>query len=315
MKTLALLALLALLILATSQANQDVQDSPADPDAGPLLEVVSFSGSIEMDRPSVLTVTLTNNATAPEEGAIFDASRSEALGIVGELISRDERVSVLSGPQVAGSLAPGEERGLQFTLQTEGAQPGLYPLQLRLRFSRLSRTETSGDIDMPDISFIYEDMVEENPLQAMVVQGPKIGLQEIRGEAVPGKEVQLWILLANRGDQPAEGLQIMARSQPPFLRVENPAERWRIEPEGSAAAEIRVFTDGNATPGHYALPCQMIYEDGEERRLDLPLMVSVQREAFWGGLLLPAAGALLSVLLLAGGILLARGRLRGRKRR
>ncbi len=306
MKTLALLALL---LLAASPAR------PADPDIGPILEVSSFSGSIEMDMPSALAVALTNNATAPEEGAMFDASRSDALGIVAELLSSDERVLVFSSPQVAGSLAPGEGRELQFTLRAEGAQPGLYPLQLRLRFSRLSRTVTSGDQSLPDVVFSYENIALELPLEARVVQGPKIVLQEQKSVAVPGKETQLQILLANHGGLPAEGLQIRAWSSPPFLRVENPAENWRIEPGGSVAAEIRVLTDDGATPGYYALPCQIIYGEGAKRRLDLSLVVSVQREEFLGGLILPVVGALLLALLLAGGILWARGHLQGRRGR
>ena len=37
------------------------------------------------------------------------------------------RIKVLSGPQVAGSLAPGENRTLEFMVRSEDADVGIYP--------------------------------------------------------------------------------------------------------------------------------------------------------------------------------------------
>jgi hypothetical protein len=306
MKALAVLVILLLVVISGRGADQGVD--------GPHLVISSVSGHLELERPSVLTILLHNNASAPAlapaEGAGFDAKKRDASGIVALLQSNDDRIKVLSGPQVAGTLAPGESRSLEFTALAQGAEVGIYPLQIRLSYFWLSQVTVSGDENLPDILFGYDDAAKEAPLQAKVVQGPKLELEELKGEAFPGEESELQLVLANRGDEPALDLQVEAYPQMPFSSIKTGKETTRIDPDGFAAAKLKVLTEDNATPGTFALPCQIIYREGGQRREDLAVLVSV-RKAGLSGWLQPA---IVLLLLLAGGYLGTRRYLSSRKR-
>jgi hypothetical protein len=300
----ALAVFVVLLLVAISGRGEDKGDD------GPHLEISSVFGHFEQDRPSILTILLHNNASALAEGTGFDAKKGDADRIVAFLQSGDDRIKVLSGPQGAGTLAPGENRSLEFTALAEGAEVGIYLLQLCLNYSWLSQVTVSGDENLPDVVFGYEDASQEVPLQAKVVQGPKIQLEELKGEAFPGEESELQLLLTNRGDEPAIDLQLEAYPQMPFSSVETGKEPTRIDPDGSAVVKLKVLTEDNATPGNFALPCQIIYRDGDKRKDDLAVLVSVQRRWPLGWLL---SGAVL-LLLLIGVFLGARKYLSGRKK-
>ena len=71
-------------------------------------------------------------------------------------------------------------------------------------------------------------------MQVKVVQGPKIELEELEGETLPGIESSLKIVLANRGDLPALDIQMQARPTSPFLMVENGQEKASLAPGESA---------------------------------------------------------------------------------
>ncbi len=302
MKALAVLVVL-LLVAISGRGADEVED-------GPHLVISSVVGHLEQNRPSILTILLHNNATALAQGSGFDAKKGDADGIVALLQSGDDRIKVLSGPQGAGTLAPGKNRSLEFTALAEGAEVGIYPLQLCLNYSWLSQVTVSGDENLPDVVFYYEDDAREVPLQTKVVQGPKIQLEELKGEAYSGEESELQLLLANLGDEPALDLQVEAHPQMPFSNVETGKELTRIDPDGSAVVNLKVLTEDNATPGSFALPCQIIYRDGDKRKDDLAVLVSVRRGWPLGWLL---SGAVL-LLLLAGGFLGTRKYLSGKKK-
>jgi len=304
MKALAVLVVL-LMVMILGQGG----DQGAD---GPRLEISSVIGHLELERPSVLTILLHNNASAqaPSEGAGIESRKRDAMEIVAILQSSDDRIKVLSGPQVAGTLAPGESRSLEFTLLVEGAEVGIYPLQLFLNYSWLSQVTVSGDKSLPDILFEYEEALKEVSLQAKAVQGPKIKLEDLKGEAFPGEGSELQLVLTNRGDEPALDLQVEAYPQTPFSSVEIEKEPTRIDPDGFAVVKLKILTEDNATSGIFALPCKIVYSDGNPRREDLAVLVSVKRAGLFGWLL---PGAVL-LLLLAGGFVGTRRYLSSRKR-
>ena len=129
----ALATLVVLFLLAVSCHGSDASGDD------PRLEVASVSGKLEIDRPSVIVVELFNNETynASTDGKsdALDVKRAKAnaSAVVAELSSPDESLSVLSGPQEAGTLAPGMKRYIRFAALAKGAQKGIYPLQLSLR--------------------------------------------------------------------------------------------------------------------------------------------------------------------------------------
>ena len=71
----------------------------------------------------------------------------------GRASSSDDRIKILSGQQNAGLLAAGENATVQFMAQAEGAALGIYPLQLRLNYSRLSQVTASGEREHSQFCF------------------------------------------------------------------------------------------------------------------------------------------------------------------
>jgi len=280
------------------------------------LEVTSVSGALEMDKPSVLAIVIRNIAPVEEEAAL-GLPKGEAVGITAELRSSDDKIRVLSSPQVAGSLLPGENRILEFTALAEGAQAGIYPLEIILSYSRLSQVLTSGDAEMPNVLFEYENSTQKMPLEAKVIIGPKIRLEEVKGKAYPGKVSDLEILFENQGDAAANDLRIHACPQTPFENAEISSGEERLEPKASTWIHLQVLADANSTPGSYALPFTIFYRngglpgEGGSRSEEMAALVSIQRDSIYGWPIMLLAG----VLLLIGGYVVIREFTKGKKKR
>ena len=291
---------------------------------GPDLAISSVNGRLDTNGPSTFYVVLHNNATGQaterQEPQELDLDPARARGITAELVSDDEKVRVLSGPQMAGSLGPGENATVEFMALAEGAEVGIYPARLRLSYSRLERVSTSSEDIAPDIIFVYEDLTEELPLPVKVVLGPKIMIQEIKGAARPGEATELEVVVANEGDEAAIDLRLEARVNPPFLRAgdelgnesdekPNYEDLKDLEAGSAASFDLLVLTDGNATPGYSPLPCSISYRisppgqdmdqigKGSERREDIALLVMVEEDSHLGAWMLFFAGILIILIL------------------
>jgi hypothetical protein len=284
--------------------------------SGSFLEVSSVSGALEVDKPSILAIEIRNIAPV-EEAAALGLPKGEAMGITAELRSSDDRIRVLSSPQVAGSLHPGENRSLEFTALAEGAQAGIYPLELILSYSRLSQVLTSGNPMMPDVLFEYENSTQKIPLEAKVIMGPKIRLEEVRGKANPGKVSEIEILFVNQGDAAVNDLLIEASPQAPFENAEIIGVQRNLEPKTSMSVRLKVLVDANSTPGNYALPFSIFYRDGGlprdggSRSEEMAALISIQRDSISEWLIMLLAGA----LLLIGGYIVIRKYTKGKKKR
>jgi len=248
----------------------------------PHLEVLAIRGALEINRPATIAIVLFNNASPSEGPSDIDLNKANASSITAELESSDDRIRVLSGPQMAGTLGPGEDKTVQFMADTQEADVGIYPLQLRLSYSRLSQATVSGNEVAPDIAFSYKEVSQEIPLRVMVVRGPRIELKELKGEAIRGRESSLKLEIVNSGDEPAHDLRVETRSMPPFLRVENENGQVNLDPGGLYLMKLLVFTDENATPGYSPLPVKISYLDSDEtgqRSQDLAVLVMVHNES------------------------------------
>ena len=307
--------LLAAVSFSYSVSAEDEENGRPD------LDISSVYGRLDTNGPSTLYVLLHNNATAQaterQEPQELDLDPAKARGITAELVSDDERVRVLSGPQMAGSLGPGENTTVEFMALAEGAEVGIYPARLRLSYSRLERVSTSSEDIAPDIIFVYEDLSEELPLPVKVVLGPKIMIQEIKGAARPGEATELEVVVANEGDEAAIDLRLEARANPPFLRAgdelgneSDEKPNYKDLEAGSAASfELMVLTEGNATPGYSPLPCSISYRisppgqdmeptsRGGERREDSALLVMVEEDSHLEAWMLFFAGILIILIL------------------
>jgi hypothetical protein len=270
---------------------------------GPKLAVSSVRGILEDGRPSSIFIVLKNNASPGKDPVEPAFDKESARNILAELESSDVKIKIYSGPQNAGLLAAGENATVQFMALTDGAALGIYPMQLRCSYTRLSQVTVSGAGAAPNFAFSYERPSQELPLQVKVMRGPKIEQEDLEGETLPGAESILKIVLANRGDLPATDIQMQARPTAPFLMVLNGEENVSLDPGESAPLSLSVFTDENATFGYYALPCRISYrdgEDGETRKQDLAVLIYVGKESSFPWRYVLAAGLIL--LLLAGGL-------------
>lgn len=304
--------LLLLLLLLPAGFSDGGADSSAE---RPHLQISSIYGNLEESRLSSIFVVLQNNASIAKEPGEPGFNKENARSIVAQLQSSDDRIKIFSGPQMAGLLAGGENATLQFMALAKGAALGIYPLQLRLNYSRLSQVTALGGERAPNFVFAYERASQELPLQAKVVRGPVIELEDLKGKVAPGKESSLEVILVNRGDEPALELQMQARPSPPFLMVENGNEQPNIAPEESAELSLTVFADENLKSGYYALPGRVSYrngQDGERRCQDLTLIVFAGEDASSSWLYLGAVG--LALLLLAGGFFGLKRLMSGRRK-
>jgi len=246
--------LFIIILLSAGQAAASTQSG------GPDLQVLQVYGSFEIGRPSSIFIVLQNNANPSDMregtgGLQLEAEPETARSIVAELASADDRIEILSGPQMAGLLPAGKNLTVQFTAMVHGAPIGIYPLALRLNYSRLSGVRPSQEDGLVSFAFIYERLSREISVQAEVVQGPKVVLEKTSGRAQPGEESKLSIKIANRGDEPAAQLSMQARPSAPFLMVENAADEVSIAPGESA--ELSLSVSQMRTPRRDTMPCHV----------------------------------------------------------
>lgn len=299
------LVLLTLLFVFAFTAGESGETAPAED--VPHLIVSQVSGNLEMGRAGTIAVELKNNISAAVPSSSILGTKGSCLGIAALLRSRDERIKVISEPQFAGSLAPGENRSLEFVAKADqdmGA--GIYPMELVLGYRRLSGVKSTGDI--PDVLFRYESVEEVLPVEAKVSPGPRIRL-EINDAATSGSKADLTAVFANMGDEPISGLQVQLLPQDPFRPISGMADLGDIGPGGSVSARFAVLTN-NTDNGYYALPCRLSYKYGSSSRSEELAAIVEVKENSWNNLAVPAAAA----LLLAAAVFLGMKAWGGRKR-
>src|SRR5512136_3016230 len=109
--TLFLLVFLGLLLGQVHGEDFGTAESYAG--AGPDLMVSSVYGNLELGRPSSIFVVVKNGAEPAAGEDEMSLGKDAARSISADLISSDERIRVLSRPQLAGLLAGGESTTLQ----------------------------------------------------------------------------------------------------------------------------------------------------------------------------------------------------------
>ncbi|MGA9098244.1 MAG: hypothetical protein WB392_04855 [Methanotrichaceae archaeon] len=269
--------------------------------------VSSVSGFLEVGRPAIISVELMNNASGKQSSSIFGDNET-CLGVMAELHSSDDRIHVLSAPQVVGSLAPGENRSVEFVANPDqGMDVGVYPLVLLLSYSRLSGVKATGNI--PDVLFNYESVNDILPLNVKVILGPRLDL-EVNDLLAPGTETDLTLHFVNHGDEPISDLQVQPLPQDPFTLVENKINLGSIDPGGSVSARFRVFTANNTADGYYALPCSVSYKCGQlDHNDELAAIVAVKERSWSNIMALP-----MIIIFLVGAVYLVIKARKGRKR-
>lgn len=232
---------------------------------------------------------------------------SEAVGIEAKLISRDERIEVLSRTQLAGSLSGGESLKLpmEFSVRAEeSASSGIYPMVLEISYERLEDVQVKGNPLYPEIYFQRAAAKETISLEVPVMTGARLEVAEVKGSISPGRASDLELVLANSGDVLAREVQAKLLVQPPFNSTDEQMALGDIEPGKKAAAKFPLEVDREADPGEYALVCQVRYisgDGGAQRREDLAALVEVKAPTGLRAILIvPIIAIVLTILYLGG---------------
>jgi len=270
---------------------------------GPALIVSIGQGKLSSGQEASIWLRIDNTAEAhaPEDGLLsgLHQEKNEALAVTAELKSLEDRIKILSGPQVAGSIAPGENRSVEFeALAKEETSAGVYPMEVTLTYSTLSEIEALGDPHLPDISFKRSASSLDLPVEIQVIEGPKVYIEGSRGSIRPGEEASVELTLANRGDEIARGLRASIYPQPPFNCSAEPTSLGDLYPGSSTSFKVTLEPDINATPGDYALSCSITFlTEGKTRELKSATLVTIERKPWIRHLWLPAIAVLTLVLI------------------
>ncbi|NPV63116.1 MAG: hypothetical protein HPY61_10910 [Methanotrichaceae archaeon] len=301
------LALAVILVLLASPAMP--QESP-----GPKLEISSWNGQLQSGRTGTLSLEIANNGSVQAFSGSPEALSSwlkdaggRAFAVQADLESADERIEILSGPQPAGSIDPGERREMKFAARAiEEAGPGVYPLQLTLSYQELSQVDSSGQ--PPDVAFEYREQSLEIPLQVEVAKGPRLEI-EAGGDLRPGAHGQVEVSILNRGDRKAENASFWPISQPPLLYDGAVVVLGDLDPGASGRAKLELSVEEDAPSGYYALPCTVeCLSAGRLQTERMAALIEVNDRSWTSYLWLPALG-----LLLACGLYVAVSKRRGKK--
>jgi len=315
---LALAVLVSLGCFSGLALGEDFREEESHAGGGPHLVIASVYGNLELGRPSSIFVVLENRAVQGADEDEMDLRREAARSISAQLISSDERIRILSRPQFGGLLEGRANTTLQLTALAEGIPLGLYPLELHCNFSWLSGVTATGSETAPSLFFEYAAASQDLPLQVEIVMGPRVEI-EVQDEwlnyVTPGEESSLELTLTNRGDEPARDLELQVRPLPPIMMVESAWVQASLPPGESAEATLSLFAEENASPGYYALPCLVTYNDGLEegkRREEKAAVIYVGQRISSAWIYL-AGAALAGILLLSAWLTLEKIR-RSRRR-
>jgi hypothetical protein len=277
----------------------------------PHLVASSVNGTLQIERPGAIRIEIKNDANASAIGQMesgqqlpiwfqgaYGTNASDAIGIAAELQPKDSRIKMLSGPQLAGSLAGGYGRTLEFNALAEGmAEPGIYPMDLNVAYRRLSDVTTTGDPELPDIAFQYQNVSESIPVNINVVSGPRISIEDEAHSATPGKESAQNIVFSNRGDISASDIHIKVLNETPFRSGDGSAVIGTLEPGASDSMKIWIKTENGTASGVYALHFDVSYLDGRAfRNEELAALLTVRTPSEMNSMLFPVAGSLVLVL-------------------
>ncbi|MBN1323647.1 MAG: hypothetical protein JW986_06565 [Methanotrichaceae archaeon] len=262
-------------------------------DEEPLIVASTFASPLEAGRSGILCVDLENAAVSGGQGA----NSSAALWLRAALSSLDSDLLVLSGPQVMGSLGPGAVRRARFQVSVlEGAEVGLHPIELNLTFGRLSGMEVLGDPGFPEIYLIYQNSSQVIPIEASVLEGPRLEVQ-VEGVLAPG-ESELEVAVVNRGIA-IDDLSVLPRVSKPLEYKGEAIHLGRVDGGDRAAARFSVEA-GETLSEYCPISFQLDYlVDGSPRREDLGVVMEAGERGL-GWILRPALVLLL--ILAAGGI-------------
>ncbi len=283
-RAMKMLAMLILVLVVYTAAADDYYSA----EGGPCLVASSTDAMLDIGRTGSVWVTLENvgdvTGMKPKERPSnedeemlalleqdLEMGASEAMGVEARLRSENGGITVISGPQPGGSLSRGQrlERPLEFQVEVDDdADAGTCLFTLIVEYEGLKNVMVRGDPRYPEIRFQKEPAEETIPIEVSVFKGPRIMVAG-GGEASPGEDFTLDVVLTNRGDKNAREMQITLIPQAPFIWAGDPAVVDDLGPGGSAEVEFAVQTAGDVDPGDYAIIVQVRYRTGDEIRTEV----------------------------------------------
>lgn len=281
--------------------------SLAGASSGPELSVSVVDATLESGLDGAVMLNLSNTAQAdmnlsgeglsPADGIPQLFNKSDAVCVVAQLESLDERLHVLTGPVYAGAVRAGglDQVPVEFEVRLDsGAEVGVYPLELAVSYSRLEEVKVSGEAAFPEVSFRYENSSVRIPVAADVVKGPELTAKAI-GSPRPAGDLE--ISVTNSGDRAAASTRVTVPQQPGFSR--SVAYIGTLDPGASGRFKIKAPD----TAGRYAISLEVSYKSGQAVRAeDLVGIVDIGSGGLASGL--PGIAAVLVAALLAGAVLI-----------
>jgi len=314
-----------LLVFVLLSSSVFAADDFYQAEGGPSIFVTSVTSNIETGKVGSVFVEIENQGQvtgleekrAPEtedekmlallEGEM-EMEGSEAVGIEARLISRDERLEVLSRSQMAGSLSAGErlETPMEFSVRAEdSASAGIYPMILEISYERQEDVQVQGNPLYPEIYFQRAAAKETISLDVQVMTGARLEVAEVKGSISPGRASDMELVIENSGDLLAEQVEAKLLVQSPLNTTGELVDLGDIEPGKKAIVEFPLVVDRDADPGEYALVCQVQYlsgEGGASRMEDLAALVEVKAPTGLRTILIVPIIAILLTLLYLGGL-------------
>lgn len=297
-----LFILVALAIMGIDQASAS---------GGPHLVASVVNGTLQIERPGTIWIEIKNDVNSSASGQkelceqlpawfeeIFRTNASDAVAITAELISKDSRIRMLSGPQLAGSLPAGYARTLQYNaLAGDMAEQGVYPMDLNIACQRLSNLAVSGDPEQPNIAFHYQNVTESIPVNINVISGPRISIEDAGESTISGKESDINVVFSNRGDISAEDIHVGVLNGTPFRSGDASLAVGTLEPGASTSAKFWIEIENGTAPGAYALQFKVSYREGSvQRNEEVAAIVTIGYPSEFNWILAPVAGVFLLAL-------------------
>jgi hypothetical protein len=320
MKTMLLVFFLLSLSYSASSAEDFYRA-----EGGPSIFVTSVTSNVETGKVGSVFIEIENQGQVtgleekrtPEtedekmlallEGEM-EMEGSEAVGIEARLISRDERLEVLSRSQLAGSLSAGErlEVPIEFSVRAEdSASAGIYPMILEISYERQEDVQVQGNPLYPEIYFQRATAKETISLEVSVMTGARLEVAEVKGSISPGRASDMELVIENSGDLLAEEVEAKLLVQYPLNTTGVLVDLGDIEPGKRAIVEFPLVVDRDADPGEYAIVSQVQYlsgEGGADRIEDLAALVEVKAPTGLRTILIVPIIAILLTLLYLGGV-------------
>lgn len=204
----------------------------------------------------------------------YETQAVTAVGVLANLKSDNQNITIKSGSQEAGTLQQGKQTSspVKFTIEiSKNAPAGVYPLTLDLSYKYQKNAAVTGDsldaatgmVTNQGVGIWYENATQSQTINVEVKKEPYFEVTEVNGSLYPDKGGMLYVTYKNTGEEPARDATVRLSASDPFSTTDDQAYFGTLNPGDSAVAAFNMAVDKAATPKPYSLDSEILYEDTE----------------------------------------------------